>query len=141
MAKQYYLTDRHVRRLQEMSGQVAALTSRAPVHRRRSHGSGDPAGAVLVAKVDSSASGGGHYNCHLQTLDATHWDSSTDPLVETGDSVVVLNLAEAGQDTHQLDAGDLITCWGQSDDEGNLRLVGVEVFGRYLAGGNAVWPT
>jgi len=84
---------------------------------------------MLIAKVDSEAAGGGYYNCHLQTLDATDWNSDTaDQLDDVGDSVVVLNLAELGVDIHNLDAGDLIACWKFRDDEGTNRLVGVEVF-------------
>ena len=94
--------------------------------------SGGAAGSVMIAEVDSDATGGGYYNCHLQTLDATDWDSATaDQLDDTGDSVVVLNLCEIGTSVHNLDAGDLIACWTMTDDDNNARYVGVEVQGRH----------
>ena len=88
-------------------------------------------GIMFIAEVDSDAAGGGYYNCHLQTLDATDWNTDTaDQFDDTGDSVVVLNLAENGEDVHNLDAGNKIICFKMRDDEGNVRLVGNEVFGR-----------
>ncbi len=92
--------------------------------------------ASFIAEVDSdSGSNGGYYNCHLQTLDATDWNSATaDQLDDIGDSVIVLNLSEIGTSVHNLDAGDLIRCWYITDDEGNARLVGNEVFGRHTFG-------
>ena len=80
---------------------------------------------MRIAEVDSDAAGGGYYNCHIQTLDATDWNTDTaDQLDDTGDSVVVLNLAEVGADRHALAAGNHILCWKVPDDEGNIRLVG-----------------
>lgn len=88
-----------------------------------------------IAKVTGNATGGGYYNCTLQTLDATDWDTTqADQLDDKGDSVVVLNLAEIGTSIHNLDAGDLILCQYITDDEGNTRLVGNEVFGRHTFG-------
>lgn len=87
---------------------------------------------MYIAQVDSDATGGGYYNCHLQTLDATNWDTTTaDQLDDTGDSLAVLNLCEIGSSIHNLDAGDLIVCWQFTDDEGNSRYVGIEVQGRH----------
>ena len=89
-------------------------------------------GGLSIAKVIDDADGGGYYNCYLQTLDATDWNSDTaDQLDDTGDSILVLNLCEVGVDVHNLDAGDLIVCWTMDDDEGNLRYVGIEVQGRH----------
>lgn len=88
---------------------------------------------MLIAEVDTDASGGGYYNCHLQTLDSTDWNTNTpDQLDDRGDSVVVLNLVEIGTTAkNSLDAGDLILCWKIFDDEGESRLVGHEIMGRY----------
>lgn len=92
-------------------------------------------GAKFIAKVDSDATGGGYYNCHIQILDATDWDTTTaDQLDDTGDSVVVLNLVEEGTAIHNLDAGDLIIGHSEKDDAGNVRLVGNEVFGKHTFG-------
>lgn len=90
---------------------------------------------MFIAEVDSDATGGGYYNCHLQTLDATDWDTTTaDQLDDVGDSVVVLNLAEIGSSIHNLAAGDLIICWKFNDDEATERYVGMEVIGRHTSG-------
>ncbi len=86
---------------------------------------GKPINDMFIAEVDSDATGGGYYNCHLQTLDATDWNTDTaDQLDDVGDSVVVLNLAEMGEDVHNLDVGGLIICHKFIDDEGNVRYVG-----------------
>lgn len=78
-----------------------------------------------IAEVDSNATGGGYYNCHLQKLDATDWDSTTaDQLDDTGDSVVVLNIAEIGASIWALKAGDSFPCWKFTDDEGTVRYIG-----------------
>jgi len=95
---------------------------------------GASGGGEVIAKVDSDANGGGYYNCHLQTFDADDWDTDIDPFGDTGDSIVVLNLAETGSSVHNLDAGDLIRCSTITDDEGNTRYVGVEVLGRHTFG-------
>jgi hypothetical protein len=106
-----------------------------PTQRRRNRGGGrGTTGTIAIASVDSDATGGGYYNCHKQTLDATDWDTDTNPFDDTGDSIVVLNLAEAGSSVHNLDAGDLIMYWSLTDDESNTRNVGVEVFGRHTFG-------
>ena len=88
----------------------------------------------VIAKVDSDATGGGYYNCHLQTFDADDWNTDTDPFSDTGASIVVLNLAEEGSSVHNLDAGALIRCSTFTDDEGNVRYVGVEVMGKHTFG-------
>ncbi|MCP4567645.1 MAG: hypothetical protein GY841_08705 [FCB group bacterium] len=85
-----------------------------------------PYTGVNIAEVDSAATGGGYYDCHLQTLDATDWDSTTaDQLDDKGDSVEVLNLAEVGGSSQELSAGDIILCWRFIDDEGIARYVGL----------------
>lgn len=90
---------------------------------------------MFIAEVDTDATGGGYYNCYLQTLDADDWESDTDLCDDTGDdTVVVLNLVESGSAVHNLDANDKIICWKKPDDEGNTRYVGVEVFGRHTFG-------
>ena len=87
---------------------------------------GDSGAGVYIAEVDSDATGGGYYNCHLQTLDATDWDLDTaDQLDDKGDSVVVMNVAEIGADRHELEADDRLLCWRFTDDEGNTRYVGI----------------
>ncbi len=93
-------------------------------------------GKLFIAKVVSDATGGGYYNCYLQTLDATYWDTDTTILKNptTLESVVVLNLAEVGSAVHNLDAGNFIICWKATDDESNERYIGVEVFGRHTFG-------
>ncbi len=91
--------------------------------------------STFIAEIDSDAAGGGYYNCHLQSIDATDWNTDTaDQFDDIGDSVVVMNLAEVGVDIHNLDAGNKIICWYIIDDEGNARLVGNEVFGRHTFG-------
>ena len=83
-------------------------------------------GACFIAEVDSDAAGGGYYNCHIQTLDATDWNTDTaDQIDDTGDSVVVANMAEIGADVHALDAGDMLLCWQFTDDEGTSRYIGM----------------
>jgi len=93
-------------------------------------------GEMFIAEVVSDATGGGYYNCQLQSLDATDWDTTTaDQLDATDDDEqIVLNIAEIGSSVHNLDAGDLIICFNFTDDEGNVRLVGNEVFGRHTFG-------
>ena len=80
---------------------------------------------MYIAEVDSDAAGGGYYNCYLQTLDATDWNTDTDPLIDADSTSVVMNLAEVGADRHELDANDRLVCWKFTDDEGNTRLVGI----------------
>jgi len=83
-------------------------------------------GACYIAEVDSDATGGGYYNCHLQTLDATDWNTTTaDQIDDTGGSVVVANMGEIGGSAHALDAGDMLLCWQFTDDEGNSRYIGL----------------
>lgn len=78
-----------------------------------------------IAEIDSNATGGGYYNCHLQSLDATDWDSTTaDQLDDVGESVVVLNLAEIGSSIWTLKAGDSFPCWKFTDDEGAVQYIG-----------------
>lgn len=89
---------------------------------------------MFIAKVDSDAAGGGYYNCHLQIFDATDWGTDTDPFEQTGDSVVVLNIAEVGSSVHNLDAGDYIIGEIVKDDEGNAKHIGNEVIGRHTFG-------
>ena len=102
-------------------------TPHAPVPRIRRPISGGT--EMFIAEVSTVATGGGYYNCYLQTLDATDWDSTTaDQLEKTGgagaSTVVVLNLDEIGAAKHSLSAGDLIMCGRFTDDEGNARYVG-----------------
>jgi len=53
------------------------------------------AAGTSIAEVDSNATGGGYYNCHIQTLDATDWNAVTvDHWDDVGDSVVVQNVPE-----------------------------------------------
>jgi hypothetical protein len=92
-------------------------------------------GEIFIAKVVSDATGGGYYNCHLQSLDATDWDTTTaDQLDDTGGNVIVLNLVEIGSNVHNLVVGRLILCWKMKDDEGNDRYVGIEAHGRHSFG-------
>jgi len=97
-------------------------------------GASSTGGGAVIAQVDSNATGGGYYNCHLQTFDADDWNTDTDPFSDTGASIVVLNLAEVGSSVHNLDAGALIRCSTFTDDEGNVRYVGVEVMGKHTFG-------
>ncbi len=97
---------------------------------------GQGGGKLFIARVVSDATGGGYYNCYLQTLDATDWDTNTTILQNptTLTSVVVANLAEIGSSVHNLDAGNFLICWQAKDDESNERYIGVEVFGRHTFG-------
>lgn len=95
------------------------------------------AGSLYIAKVVSDATGGGYYNCYLQTLDATYWNTNTTILQNPTplESVIVLNLAEVGAtDVWNLAANDLIICWKAADDEGNIRYIGYEINGRHTFG-------
>ncbi len=84
-----------------------------------------------IFEVQSEATGDGIYNCYEQILDATEWsDTSGDPKFddENTDSVEVLNLDEAYPESTYyaaLAGGDLLLAWQVSDDEGNLRWIGV----------------
>jgi len=84
-----------------------------------------------IAKVSTNATGGGYYNCYLQSLDATDWNTTTaNQLSDVGSTVVVLNLPEIpiGGDTasHKLSANDLIMCWKFIDDSGNAKYIGID---------------
>jgi hypothetical protein len=90
---------------------------------------------MYIAKVDSEATGGGHYNCYLQKIDADDWDTDNDPFENIDDeTVIVLNLPEKGTDKHNLTADDLIMCFRVVDDDGNNRYVGNETLGRTTYG-------
>jgi len=94
-------------------------------------------GELFIAKVVSDATGGGYYNCYLQTIDAAYWETNTNAVIDAEAepvSIVVLNLAEIGSSVHNLDANNLIVCWKTTDDEGISRYVGFEVFGRHTFG-------
>ena len=100
-------------------------------HIALSMNSGSNGSAMYIAQVDSNATGGGYYNCHLQTLDATDWDSTAaGQTSDTGSSVVVLNLHEipvtGDTSSHQLSSDDYIMCWKFTDDEGATRYVGMD---------------
>ena len=89
---------------------------------------------VRIAAVVSNATGGGYYNCTIQKLDSTKWNTnSEDHLSDDGrfDSIVVLNLAESpitGDTTsHLLNADTLMEIWPITDDAGNVRWVGHEI--------------
>ena len=108
---------------QRYKSEILPVPAPLPTRTRAPSGT---SGHVFIAEVDSDATGGGYYNCHLQTLDATDWNSDTaDQIDDTGDSVVVMNLGEIGADRHELVAGDRLICWKFTDDEGNIRLVGL----------------
>jgi len=80
---------------------------------------------LYIAEIDSAATGGGYYNCHLQSLDSTDWNTSnSDQLDPVGNSIVVLNIAEIGTSNHGLSAGDAMLCWSFTDDEGVNRYLG-----------------
>lgn len=118
------------------AGKVIRQIERGGVPGRRNKRpmQGKSAGVKFIAKVDSDATGGGYYNCYIQILDATDWETDTDLFEDTGESVVVLNAVEAGSSVHNLDAGDYIIGHSTKDDEGNTRFVGNEVFGRHTFG-------
>jgi len=104
----------------------AGISDAAGVHTRRLLPS--VIEEMFIAEVDSDATGGGYYNCHLQKLDATDWNTDTaDQLDDTGDSVVVLNLAEIGTNVHNLDAGDILFGHETYDDEGTKIRLGFPV--------------
>jgi len=42
------------------------------------------AGICFFARVVSSATGAGYYNCYLQTLDATNWNTDNSLFADTG---------------------------------------------------------
>jgi len=86
---------------------------------------------IKIFKVHSEADGDGVYNCYEQALDAAEWkdtagDNKFDDLNTT--EIEVLNLAEFDPEEEyvaHLAAGDLLAAWRRSDDEGNVRWVGV----------------
>lgn len=90
------------------------------------------AGPTLF-EVQSEATGDGVYNCYQQTLDATEWadtagDDKFDDLNST--SIAVLNLLEnnpASLYENGLTTGDRIAAWQFTDDENNVRWVGVPI--------------
>lgn len=88
---------------------------------------------MFIAEVATVATGGGYYNCYLQTLDATDWDTTESDQLdnlggESATTVVVLNLDEIGSSNHALSAGDIIYCARFIDDEGNARYAGTSAF-------------
>ena len=88
-------------------------------------------GATYIAQIDSNANAGGFYNGHLQTFDATDWKTTTNPLADTGDSIEIFNLIEAGNtNTNFLVADDLVSVWQITDDEDNSRWVCNEMYVR-----------
>ena len=88
---------------------------------------------ATIFKVYAEGTGDGIYDCHLQVLDATEWDdeAGTNKLIDlegTPVDVEVLNLAEFDPEptyVSHLKANDLILAWKFTDDEGNIRWIGV----------------
>lgn len=138
--KAYALDESSFRRLREMVSwwerwRHTLISLLTPGRIRRPIGSGGS--KIRIAQVDSDATGGGHYNCTLQRIDATNWNTDSGSTVDDtsqSDSIIVCNLAEIGSGVHDLDANDLMFCWLEGDDEGNIRWVGLEVMGRHTFG-------
>ena len=89
-------------------------------------------GQMYIAKVSAAETGGGYYDCYLQTFDATDWNTTTAGQTDnTGSLVVVLNLAEipitGATSDHNLSSGDYMICWKFTDDESNIRYIGFGV--------------
>jgi len=132
MAKQYILSERDYQRLQAMLRWFERDRPKNTLRRLpKTSGGGGAMGKTYIAEVDSNATGGGYYNCTIQDLDATYWNTTTaDHFNNTATAVVVLNLPECPEtlDTtsHELAAGDKIICWQKTDDEGTNRYVGVD---------------
>lgn len=86
---------------------------------------------LRVARVVDDATGGGYYNCQLQKLSESNWESNTDPFASNESAqIVVLNIPEAGKtDSHQLEADDKMFVWRQIDDgdPAKMRWIGVEI--------------
>ena len=83
---------------------------------------------IRLFRVVSEATGDGIYNCYEQTLDATEWaDTDGDSKFDDKDavSVEVLNIAESGEDNHALSASDILVAWKMTDDESNIRWIGL----------------
>ncbi len=92
-------------------------------------------GYMFIAEVDSDAAGGGYYNCHLQKLDSSDWDTdNSDQLDDVGESVVVLNITEIGKDVHAIAVGEAMLCWKFLDDNSRVRYVGLQLNRRLLFG-------
>jgi|GEM_PF-5435087 len=138
--KRYYLTQPVFERLRSTVRKVDRMGLPGQrFHRRRVVASG---GSVpfYIAEVASNADGGGYYNCYMQSLSASLWNSDSDPFSNSAtETVVVFNTAERGTSAHLLKEGNAMVCWPVSDDQGSIRYIGVEVLGRYLAGGNSSW--
>jgi len=137
MSKRYIIDEAGARQLRNTVRKVERL--QRPIHRRRVVASG---GSVpfYIAEVASNADGGGYYNCYMQSLSASLWNSDSDPFSNSAtETVVVFNTAERGTSAHLLKEGNAMVCWPVSDDQGSIRYIGVEVLGRYLAGGNGSW--
>lgn len=86
---------------------------------------------IKLFEVQSAATGDGVYTCYEQTLDATEWDDTAgDSKIDDRDAVEVevLNLAEFDPEATyvaHLAANDLIVAWRKTDDESNLRWIGL----------------
>ena len=120
------LSETDAKRLEAVLRYVERHMKDVNQHRRRPR-IGLAASTLYIAMVDSDATSGGHYNCHLQNVTGGTFS-------DIGDSVVVLNLAEQGSNIHNLDAGDLILCWDTADSTAGNQLTGVEILGRHTFG-------
>jgi hypothetical protein len=87
---------------------------------------------IRLYEVQSAATGDGLYTCYRQKIDATNWanEAGLDKLLDYDTTnVTVLNLNEndpvEGTYVAALATKDRIAAWQMSDDEGNLRWVGI----------------
>ncbi len=99
-------------------------------------GGGEGGTKAKMYEVQSAATGDGVYNCYEQLVDATDWTSTTevDKLVDKdATSVAVFNLMENYCYTPGYSdacrVGDRFIGWSSTDDEGNVRIVGVPITG------------
>ncbi len=90
---------------------------------------------ITIFEVQSAATGDGIYNCYAQSLDKDEWEGvdGDDKFADLNTaSVEVFNLQEndpQGTFVPALSLYDRIAAWKWTDDEGNVRWVGVALFG------------
>jgi hypothetical protein len=93
--------------------------------------------AIKIYKVVSNATGDGVYNCYEQKLLNAEWEdvggaAKFDDKDASPVSVEVLNLQEnspAAAAQHNLSAGDTLSAWKMTDDDGTSRIVGIPLAG------------
>ena len=138
MAKKLFgLSEKDVKRLEAMLNWFEKTNHNPPPPPRTRRPPSFGGGKLFIAKVVSDATGGGYYNCYLQTINTIYWDTNTLALTNAEAvpvPIVVLNLAEIGSNVHNLAANKYIWGFIEIDSAGNRRHIGLEVFGRHTFG-------